>query len=59
MVWKGGPRSSRAYKMDYFRKAKDEPNNPGVKPHYRKKPKGGVTTVKFHHRRRDNSQISS
>lgn len=52
-VWKGGPRSHRSYRMDYYRQAKDEPNNPGVvKPHYRAKPKGGTTTVKAHRRKR-------
>jgi len=49
--WKGGPRSSRSYKMDYYRQAKDEDNTPGiVHPHYRAKPKGGSTTVRGHHR---------
>jgi len=51
-AWKGGPRSSRSYKMDMMRKAKDEPETPGVRPHYRAKPKGGFTTVKWHHRRK-------
>ena len=53
-VWKGGPRSSRSYTMDYHRQSKEE--GPGVKgvvrPHYRKKPKGGSTKVKYHRRKK-------
>lgn len=53
MVWKGGPRSSRSYKMDMYRQSKDENDNPGVvHPHYRAKPKGGFAVVKAHRRRK-------
>lgn len=53
-VWKGGARSSRSYKMDYFRHAKDEGEGTKgvVRPHYREKPNGGFTTVKPHRRRK-------
>lgn len=52
--WKGGPRSRRSYIMDYHRQSKEE--GAGVKgvvrPHYRKKKKGGFTKVRYHKRRK-------
>lgn len=59
-VWKGGPRSKRAYSMDYHRqskqpwekrrKMKGKRGVTSVTPHYRKT-KRGSTKVKHHKRR--------
>lgn len=58
-IWRGGPRSSKSYKMDYYRQS-SEPHEAGkkgahgvtsVRPHYRTSKRGRSTTVNSHKRR--------
>lgn len=57
-TWKGGPRSSRSYKMDQYRQSKEpwevaRKKKGVVRKHYRKKPRrAGYALVNKHRRRR-------
>jgi len=51
-VWKGGPRSSRSYKLDQYRIAKDEPKVKGWRKKHYRTVRGRSHTVKGHRIRR-------